>query len=200
MGVCMTGEEFKRIRLKLKLSASALGHALGYEGSDANIARTIYRLEAGRPIPRSIGRLLEMFDAFGVPRAWAGETAQRQHAKQPQWSGPRPKQATHEAGLKAVAAIARKFHEEKAAGQQAIGFVAPRPVQTPPEAAKPKPPSGHQAIAPAVPKPQLSDYDRTAVEEAARCRQEETERQARNAKKPTPFERAVARSKSGAWS
>jgi hypothetical protein len=57
----MDGKEFKKIRVEhLKLSAAALGHALGYEGSDANIARTVYRLEAGRrPIPRPIGRLLE---------------------------------------------------------------------------------------------------------------------------------------------
>jgi hypothetical protein len=64
----MNGADFKKIRLKLNLRAAALGHALGYEGSDANIARTVYRLEAGRrPIPKPIGRLLEMFDAFGVP-------------------------------------------------------------------------------------------------------------------------------------
>jgi len=64
----MNGADFKKIRLKLNLRAAALCHALGYEGSDANIARTVYRLEAGRrPIPRPIGRLLEMFDAFGVP-------------------------------------------------------------------------------------------------------------------------------------
>jgi transcriptional regulator with XRE-family HTH domain len=83
----MDGQEFKAIRKRLKLSAAALGHALGYEGSDANIARTIYRLESGRPIPRPIARLLEMFDAFGVPRAWAGETAQRKHEARPKWSG-----------------------------------------------------------------------------------------------------------------
>jgi hypothetical protein len=86
----MDGQEFKRIRKGLKLSAAALGHALGYEGSDANIARTIYRLESGRPIPRPIARLLEMFDAFGVPRAWAGETAQRKHEARPKWSGRPP--------------------------------------------------------------------------------------------------------------
>jgi len=86
----MDGQEFKRIRNRLKLSATALGHALGYEGSDANIARTIYRLESGRPIPRPVARLLEMFDAFGVPRAWAGETAQRKHDARPKWSGRPP--------------------------------------------------------------------------------------------------------------
>ena len=79
----MDGQEFKRIRKGLKLSAAALGHALGYEGSDANIARTIYRLESGRPIPRPIGRLLEMFDAFGVPRAWAGEAGRDSRAGEP---------------------------------------------------------------------------------------------------------------------
>src|SRR6516162_2445170 len=76
-GAKMTGEEFKKIRQKLKLSAAALGHALGYKGRDKNIAVTIYRLESGRPIPVAVGRLLEMFDAYGVPRAWTGETAQR---------------------------------------------------------------------------------------------------------------------------
>jgi hypothetical protein len=87
----MNGADFKKIRLKLNLRAAALGHALGYEGSDANIARTVYRLEAGRrPIPRPIGRLLEMFDAFGVPRAWAGDVAQCQHSQQPRWTGSRP--------------------------------------------------------------------------------------------------------------
>src|ERR1700730_849106 len=93
----MDGQEFKRIRKGLKLSAAALGHALGYEGSDANIARTIYRLESGRPIPRPIGRLLEMFDAFGVPRAWAGEAAQRQHDARPKWSA-RPAGAARDGG------------------------------------------------------------------------------------------------------
>jgi hypothetical protein len=88
----MNGQEFKKIRLKLKLSAAALGHALGYEGRDVNIARAIYRLEAGeRPIPTTTGRLLEMFNAYGVPRAWAGETAQRKHAARPQWSTARPR-------------------------------------------------------------------------------------------------------------
>jgi hypothetical protein len=87
----MNGADFKKIRLKLNLRAAALGHALGYEGSDANIARTIYRLEAGRrPIPRPIGRLLEMFDAFGVPRAWVGDVAQCQHSQQPKWTSSRP--------------------------------------------------------------------------------------------------------------
>ena len=84
----MTGEEFKKIRQKLKLSAAALGHALGYKGRDKNIAVTIYRLESGRPIPVTVGRLLEMFDAYGVPRAWTGETAQRKYAAQPKCSGP----------------------------------------------------------------------------------------------------------------
>jgi transcriptional regulator with XRE-family HTH domain len=78
MGQGMDGQRFKKIRHRLGLSAAALGRALGYSGSNANIARTIYRLESGRPIPRPVGRLLEMFDAYGVPRAWAAETAQRQ--------------------------------------------------------------------------------------------------------------------------
>ena len=85
----MDGQEFKKIRQKLKLSAAALGHALGYEGSDANIARTIYRLEAGRCIGKPIGRLLAIFDALGVALAlgvvlaFAGERAERQHNDRP---------------------------------------------------------------------------------------------------------------------
>ena len=81
----MDGDEFKRIRHRLGLSAAALGHALGYRGSETNIARTIYRLESGRPIPRPIAGLLVMFDAYGVPRAWAGETEQRRHNARPKW-------------------------------------------------------------------------------------------------------------------
>jgi len=74
----MDGQEFKRIRHRLGLSAAALGRALGYSGSNANIARRIYRLESGRSIPLPVGRLLEMFDAYGVPPAWAAVTAQQQ--------------------------------------------------------------------------------------------------------------------------
>ena len=81
----MDGNEFKRIRHRLGLSAAALGHALGYRGSETNIARTIYRLESGRPVPRPIARLLVMFDAYGVPRAWAGETEQLRHNARPKW-------------------------------------------------------------------------------------------------------------------
>jgi hypothetical protein len=91
------GAGFKRVRLRLKLSAAALGRALGYEGSDANIARAIYRLETGRPIRKPIGRLLEMFDAYGVPLAWAGEVAQRKHSERPNWTGPRPASAAYDA-------------------------------------------------------------------------------------------------------
>jgi hypothetical protein len=82
----MDGEEFKRIRSTLKLGAAALGHALGYEGSDANIARTVYRLESGRSIPKPIWRLMAMFGAFGVPVAWVGEVAQRKHSERPKWA------------------------------------------------------------------------------------------------------------------
>jgi hypothetical protein len=85
-GASMDGKEFKKIRVEhLKLSAAALGHALGYEGSDANIARTIYRLESsGRRIPKPIERLLEMFKFFGVPWAWAGEVTHRK--REPKWA------------------------------------------------------------------------------------------------------------------
>ena len=81
--VKMEGQQFKQIRQTLGLSAAALGRALGYQGSDANIARTIYRLESGRQIPRPVVHLLLMFDAFGVPRAWVGKPV-RQNAG-PKW-------------------------------------------------------------------------------------------------------------------
>ena len=83
--VKMDGQEFKQIRQKLGLSAAALGRALGYQGSDANVARTIYRLESGRQIPCPVKQLLLMFDAFGVPRAWVGKTARHQHNVGPKW-------------------------------------------------------------------------------------------------------------------
>jgi transcriptional regulator with XRE-family HTH domain len=79
----MDGQQFKQIRQELGLSASALGRALGYQGSDANVARTIYRLESGRQIPRPVVHLLLMFEVFGVPRAWVGKTI-RQNAG-PKW-------------------------------------------------------------------------------------------------------------------
>jgi transcriptional regulator with XRE-family HTH domain len=81
----MNGHEFKQIRQKLGLSAAALGRALGYQGSDANVARTIYRLESGRQIPRPVMHLLLMFDAFGVPRAWVGKTVRHQNNAGPKW-------------------------------------------------------------------------------------------------------------------
>jgi hypothetical protein len=131
----MDGQEFKKIRQKLKLSAAALGHALGYEGSDANIARTIYRLESGRPIPRPIGRLLEMFDAFGVPRAWAGETAQRQHHARPKWTVGRPARAAYDGGaMERLREIRNRLAAELEAvqttshGQETYVNMAKRPV------------------------------------------------------------------------
>src|ERR1700694_5604053 len=131
----MDGQEFKKIRQKLKLSAAALGHALGYEGSDANIARTIYRLESGRPIPRPIGRLLEMFDAFGVPRAWAGETAQRQHNARPKWTVGRPAGAAYDGGaMERLREIRNRLAAELEAvqttshGQETYVNMATRPV------------------------------------------------------------------------
>jgi hypothetical protein len=89
----MDGAEFRKIRSRLNLSAAALGHALGYEGSDANISRTVYRLETGRNVPKPIERLLKMFDEFGVPRDWVGEVAQRKHRSQPRWANFRPANA-----------------------------------------------------------------------------------------------------------
>lgn len=51
----MTGTEFRMIRDKFGLSASAMGRALGYSGPKANVAVHIRRLERGDR-PPSIGR------------------------------------------------------------------------------------------------------------------------------------------------
>jgi len=56
-----------------------------YEGSNASVAETIHRLEAGPSIRRPIGRLAEMFDAFGVSLVRIGERAERQQNDRPQW-------------------------------------------------------------------------------------------------------------------
>lgn len=66
----MTGAKLKEIRKTYGLSAAAMGRALGYSGSNANIAAYLRRLERGaRPIPPAVGRLAEMFRREGIP--WA---------------------------------------------------------------------------------------------------------------------------------
>jgi len=66
----MTGSELKEIRKTFGLSAAAMGRALGYSGSNANIASHVRRLERGaRSIPPAIGKLAEMFWREGIP--WA---------------------------------------------------------------------------------------------------------------------------------
>jgi hypothetical protein len=77
-----------------------------------------------------------MFDAFGVPRAWAGETAQRKHDARPKWSG-RPAGANGGATEKIVeirqrlaAELSSKFQAAAQAnhGPEAGGDMASRPV------------------------------------------------------------------------
>ena len=68
----MTAAELKATRQKLGLTALQLGLALGYSGSKAGIATTIYRLERGeREIPPCTARLAAMFARYGVPEALA---------------------------------------------------------------------------------------------------------------------------------
>jgi transcriptional regulator with XRE-family HTH domain len=68
----MTGEEFRRIREDLGLSTEKFGRGLGYHGTYGIAARHIRRFESGaRPIPQTIGRLVEMFRRHGVPDSWA---------------------------------------------------------------------------------------------------------------------------------
>lgn len=64
----MTGDDMKRIRHGLGLSTIELGRVFGYEGADNTVSVTIRRYESGqRPIPPWLGRLLVMFERFGVP-------------------------------------------------------------------------------------------------------------------------------------
>jgi hypothetical protein len=66
----MTGEEFRRIRENL--GTEKLGRVLGYQGTYGIAARPHSAFESGaRPIPQTIGRLVEMFSRHGVPDSWA---------------------------------------------------------------------------------------------------------------------------------
>jgi transcriptional regulator with XRE-family HTH domain len=88
----MDGSQLKAFRTQLNLTPTELGHAVGYAGTDTNLAKAILRFESGsRTIPPAIGRLIEMFDMFGVPRGWAGAQAQQKH--ETKWAPTRP--ATH---------------------------------------------------------------------------------------------------------
>lgn len=63
-----TGDDMKRIRHELQLSTLELGRVIGYEGADNTVSVTIRRYESGqRPIPPWLGRLIIMFERFGVP-------------------------------------------------------------------------------------------------------------------------------------
>lgn len=67
----MTGPEMKAIRDRLGLSATELGRAFGYAGSDVSVKMAIHRFEStgktAREIPPWLARLLVMFDRHGVP-------------------------------------------------------------------------------------------------------------------------------------
>jgi hypothetical protein len=68
----MTREDFRKIRETLGLSTERFGRSLGYRGAYGTAARHIRRFESGaRPIPQTIGRLVEMFRRHGVPDSWA---------------------------------------------------------------------------------------------------------------------------------
>jgi len=72
MEVIVTGAELKAIRETFRLSASAMGRALGYSGPKANIAVHIRRLERGdRRIPPPVERLAYMFWREGIPKGWS---------------------------------------------------------------------------------------------------------------------------------
>ena len=64
----MTGGKLRKMRKTFGLSAAAMGRALGYAGSNANIAAHLRQLERGaRPIPAAVGKLAEMFWREGIP-------------------------------------------------------------------------------------------------------------------------------------
>jgi hypothetical protein len=95
----MDGQEFKRIRKGLKLSAAALGHALGYEGPDANIARTIYNIDLNQGVPSRVRSLaclkclmLSAFPARGQAQPRSESMMQGPNGpadRQPQMAAPR---------------------------------------------------------------------------------------------------------------
>ncbi|WP_332701561.1 helix-turn-helix domain-containing protein [Devosia sp.] len=67
--MAFTGDDMQRIRHQLGLSTLELGRAFGYEGGDDTVRVTIRRYESGqRPIPPWLGRLMTMFERFGVPK------------------------------------------------------------------------------------------------------------------------------------
>ena len=64
----MTGGKLREIRKTFGLSAAAMGRALSYSGSNANIAAHLRQLERGaRPIPAAVGKVAEMFWREGIP-------------------------------------------------------------------------------------------------------------------------------------
>lgn len=67
----MTGDEMRKVRERLELSAARFGYAVGYSGPTTNVGRLVRRLESGeRHIPPTIERLILMFETFGVPDGW----------------------------------------------------------------------------------------------------------------------------------
>ncbi len=73
----MTGEDMKRIRHQLGFSTLQLGRAIGYVGGENTVSVTIRRYESGqREIPPWIGRLLLMFERYGVPPDFLPDSSQ----------------------------------------------------------------------------------------------------------------------------
>ena len=71
-----TGDDMQRIRHQLELSTLELGRVIGYEGADDTVRVTIRRYESGRrPIPPWLGRLILMFERFGVPEDFRDKDA-----------------------------------------------------------------------------------------------------------------------------
>jgi transcriptional regulator with XRE-family HTH domain len=67
----MPRAEFKRIRQKLKLSLDEFAIELGYEGNRKGNIKTMRRFESGqRGIPLTLGKLVWMFDVYGLPDSW----------------------------------------------------------------------------------------------------------------------------------
>lgn len=74
----VTPQEMKRIRKELGLSHLQLGRACGHLGENETVNRTMRRYEALEEgeIPPVMGRLLTMFDRYGVPEDFLGGKAE----------------------------------------------------------------------------------------------------------------------------
>ena len=65
----MTPAKFRSVREAFGLSLADWARALGYQSkSRQNLTKQICDMESGRkPIPRSIARIVELFERFGIP-------------------------------------------------------------------------------------------------------------------------------------